>query len=222
MNTAMASKDKSPKLAIGFRVKTGRATAVVMAGPASAPRVLSRRSLQLWDPAIPRIFINLGHTDFELPPDESARIVPIALKAVDRVALSALRELLDEVRSTHGSIVGVALVAGSSTDPESIHNPHMRAHAREGQLFPQALAAAAKTMRIPAVTLVESEVFTSAAAKLGKSPDAIKLAVTELRPRHRQAVERRGEGCRSRSLDYAGRLIAILLKPGYFPAVGQA
>jgi hypothetical protein len=49
----MASKDKSPPIAIGFRVKTGRATAVVIAVPASAPRVLSRKSLQLFDPAIP-------------------------------------------------------------------------------------------------------------------------------------------------------------------------
>jgi hypothetical protein len=175
----MASKEKSPQLAIGFRVKTGRATAVVIQGPASAPRVLSRKSLQLWDPAIPESH-QPWHADFEMPPDESARIVPVALEAVDRVCLSALRELVDEVRSTHGSIVGIALVAGSSTDPESIHNPHMRAHAREGQLFPQALASAAKTLRIPAITLVESEVFTSAAARLGKSPDAIKLAVTEL------------------------------------------
>jgi hypothetical protein len=175
----MASKEKSPQLAIGFRVKTGRATAVVIQGPASAPCVLSRKSLQLWDPAVPESH-QPWHADFELPPDESARIVPVALKAVERVCLSALRDLVDEVRSTHGSIVGIALVAGSSTDPESIHNPHMRAHAREGQLFPHALASAAKTLRIAAVTMVESEVFTSAAAKLGKSPDAIKLAVTEL------------------------------------------
>jgi hypothetical protein len=175
----MPSKDKSARLAIGFRVKTGRATAVVMAGPASAPRVLSRKSLQLWDPAIPESH-QPWHADFELPSDQSARIVPIALKAVERVALSALRELVEEVQSALGSIVGIALVAGSSTDPESIHNPHMRAHAREGQLFPQALANASKTLRIPAVALVESEVFTIAAAKLAKSPDAVKLAVTEL------------------------------------------
>jgi len=174
----MAAKEKSPQLAIGFRVKTGRATAVVMVGPASAPRVLSRKSLQLWDPAIPESH-QPWHADFELPPDESARVVPVALKAVERVARSALRELVDEIQSAHGSILGIALVAGSSTDPESIHNPHMRAHAREGQLFPQALADAAKSMRIPAVMLVESEVFTRAAASRGKSPDAIKLAVTE-------------------------------------------
>jgi len=175
----MPSQDKSPRLAIGFRVKTGRATAIVMAGPASAPRVLSRKSLQLFDPSIPESNQPF-HAELELPPADSARVVPIALRAVERVALSALRELVGEIHPELGSIVGIALVAGSATDPESIRNPHMRAHAREGQLFPHALAAAAKTMRIPAITIVESEVFTSAAAKLGKTPDAIKIAVTEL------------------------------------------
>jgi hypothetical protein len=122
----MASKDKSPRIAIGFRVKTGRATAIVMAGPASAPRVLSRKSLQLFDPAIPESHQPF-HAELELPPADSARVVPIALKAVDRVALSALRELVGEVQPGLGSIVGIALVAGSATDPESIRNPHMRA-----------------------------------------------------------------------------------------------
>ncbi len=175
----MASKDKSPQVAIGFRVKTGRATAVVMAGPVSAPRVLSRKSLQLWDPAIPESY-QPWHAELELPPAESARVVPAALKAVERVALSALRELVGEIQPASASILGISLVAGSATDPESIRNPHMRAHAREGQLFPHALAVAAKTLRIPAVTIVESEVFASAAARLGKTPGALKLEVTEL------------------------------------------
>jgi hypothetical protein len=174
-----SAKDKSPRIAIGLRVKTGRATAVVMTGPASAPRVLSRKSLQLWDPAVPESH-QPWHAEFELPAEESALIVPKALEAVERVALSALRELVGEVQTGQGAILGISLVAGSATDPESIHNPHMRAHAREGQLFPNALAAAARTMRIPAVTMVESEVFASAAAKLGKSPDAIKIAVAEM------------------------------------------
>jgi hypothetical protein len=174
-----SAKDKSPRIAIGLRVKTGRATAVVMTGPASAPRVLSRKSLQLWDPAVPESH-QPWHAEFELPAEESALIVPKALEAVERVALSALRELVGEVQTGQGAKLGISLVAGSATDPESIRNPHMRAHAREGQLFPHALAAAARTMRIPAVMMVESEVFATAAAKLGKSPGAIKIAVAEM------------------------------------------
>ena len=58
----MPSKDKSPRIAIGFRVKTGRATAIVMAGPASAPRALSRKNLQLLqlrseDPTLEEIYL---------------------------------------------------------------------------------------------------------------------------------------------------------------------
>src|SRR5277367_1369047 len=104
----MASREKSPRLAIGFRVKTGRATAIVMAGSASAPRVLSRKSLQLWDPAIPESH-QPWHAEFELPPDESARVVPKALAAVERVALSALRELVAEVQTGQGAILGISL-----------------------------------------------------------------------------------------------------------------
>src|ERR1700675_1554919 len=107
----MASKDKSPHIAIGFRVKTGRATAVVMAGPASAPRVLSRKSLQLFDPAIPESHQPF-HAQLELPPADSARVVPLALRAVERVALSALRELVSEIQTGAGSIVGIGVVRG--------------------------------------------------------------------------------------------------------------
>jgi len=72
------------------------------------------------------------------------------------------------------------MVTGSGTDPESIRNPHMRAHAREGQLFPRALAAAAKLLRIPALTIVEADAFTKGATALSKTPDALKDEVTEL------------------------------------------
>jgi hypothetical protein len=170
---------KSPPVAIGLRVKTGRATAVVLSGPASAPIVLARKSIQLYDPAIPESH-QPYHAELELPPAESARVVPRALEAVDRVSLAALRDLVDEVRNSRRSISAVALVAGSATDPESIRNPHMRAHAREGQLFPHALARAAKQLRIPATTIVEADAFAKVAAALRKTPAIIKNEVAGL------------------------------------------
>jgi hypothetical protein len=175
----MVQSGKSESVAIGLRVKTGRATAVVLLGPASAPVVLARKSIQLWDPAIPESH-QPYHAELELPPSESARVVPRALEAVERVALAALRELVEEVRDSRHSIRGMAMVTGSATDPESIRNPHMQAHAREGQLFPHALAAAAKTLRIPALTIIEADAFAKGAVALSKTPDALKREVTEL------------------------------------------
>ena len=44
---------KAAPAAVGFRVKSGWATGVLLAGPASAPRALDRRVVELSDPAVP-------------------------------------------------------------------------------------------------------------------------------------------------------------------------
>ena len=173
----MAGNDST--VAIGFRVKTGRATTVILAGPAAAPRVLERRQVQLCDPAIPESF-QPYHAELELAPEKAARIVPRALDAVNRVSLDVLRGLAAEVRASHRELRGVALVAGSATDPESIRNPHMRAHAREGQLFPRALATAARTLSIPSLSMVEGEALARGADALGLPAAALKSKVAEL------------------------------------------
>src|SRR5256885_15185050 len=43
----------SAQAAVGFRVKSGWATAVLLVGPARAPRVADRRVIELSDPAVP-------------------------------------------------------------------------------------------------------------------------------------------------------------------------
>src|SRR5207237_1207812 len=43
----------SAQAAVGFRVKSGWATAVLLVGPARAPRVADRRASELSDPAAP-------------------------------------------------------------------------------------------------------------------------------------------------------------------------
>ena len=48
------------------------------------------------------------------------------------------------------------------------------------RLFPRALAEAAKTLRIPALTIIEAEAFAKGAVALKKTPDALKHEVTEL------------------------------------------
>ncbi|HYL60789.1 MAG TPA: hypothetical protein VEU51_18125 [Candidatus Acidoferrales bacterium] len=175
----MASKNTSSQVAIGMRVKTGRATAIVVAGPPSSPIVVARKNLQLFDPAIPESH-QPYHAELELPPEESARAVPRALAAVRQCSIAALRDLLDEVRAAGHSVVAIALVAGSGADPESIRNPHMRAHAREGQLFPRALADASTALGIRAAIVVEATTFADCAAALKKSEDSLKRQLAEL------------------------------------------
>ena len=50
---AVSGKAQSVQATIGFRVKSGWATAVLLARPIQSPQVFDRRILELSDPAIP-------------------------------------------------------------------------------------------------------------------------------------------------------------------------
>jgi hypothetical protein len=43
-----------PRATIGFRIKSGWAMAVLLAGPTANPRVVERRRIALSDPRMPR------------------------------------------------------------------------------------------------------------------------------------------------------------------------
>jgi len=56
------------------------------------------------------------------------------VRGIERFSRRTIKSLLDEYRVTH-RLRSAAVVASSLTDPASIANQHMRAHASEGRLF---------------------------------------------------------------------------------------
>ena len=167
------------KAAIGFRVKTGRAIAVLLVGPVPSPTVLERREVQLWDPRVPDSR-QPYHPALDLPADEGDAVVRKARRAVRGVANRVVEELIEELRTVGHDPVGIGLVVGSITDPSKLGNPHVRAHASEGRLFHEVLADAAAKCHVPSLTLVERDAYDDAEAALGRSADALKRATTEL------------------------------------------
>jgi hypothetical protein len=150
---------------LGFRVKTGRAIAVALAGPASAPRVLFRREVPLCDPKVPesRQPYHGGIMPFvPAAPDTVAR----GKKAAQRVAIAAVRELAKELRAAGLRLAGLALVVASNPNVKKIGSAHVRAHALEGILFREVLEAGARACRVPAALVLERDVLARAAACL--------------------------------------------------------
>ena len=106
------------------------------------------------------------------------------LRIVRRVARQSITRLLAEYR---GFVIRrAALVIGSQIDPASIANPHIRAHALEGQLFRTTLDDALRAHRIHTVILIERDAYSKASAHLKK-------ASSDLR-RVTQNLGRSGEG----------------------------
>lgn len=166
------SKDASASL--GLRVKTARAIAVSMTGTADGPQILERRELQLFDDAVPdskRPF----HVGLDLPKAEADPRIRRASEAIYAVALQAVRELVNALGHGGFSCRGVGLVVGSITDPATLGNPHVRAHAAEGALFREALEDAAQTCGLSTFVLVERTAYVEAGERLGESPERLKL-----------------------------------------------
>lgn len=165
--------------AIGFRVKTGRAVAVLLAGPLSSPRVLARREVHLCDMSDPDAR-QPNHAAMDMSEKDGALFVRRAKEASKRIGIKAMGDLSDELREHGYDLRAVGLVVGSVADPEKIGNDHVRAHALEGRLYRQALEAGAAACGVPCRILLEREAFEKAAAALGRTEGDLKQVVTAL------------------------------------------
>src|SRR5262245_5009275 len=119
---------------IGLRAKTGRAIAVVLAGPWDSPRALKRTELILTDPLVPATS-QPYHDAIDLPWDEAKIAVRRTAALIEIVAAKALDALVREVRSGGLQVWAIGIVGARDLHLEKLGGSHIRAHAAEGILF---------------------------------------------------------------------------------------
>jgi hypothetical protein len=164
--------------ALGVRVKSGWAMTVLLAGPASAPRLLDHRRIELSDPAVPRTR-QPYHAGFGLA-QRSRRTIERLVRIVERRARSSLAALVRRYRADGVALRNVGIVAGSLIDPAQIANPHIRAHAAEGALFRRVVQDSARRCRLGSLVIVEREVYPTLARATGRTESGVKHAIAEL------------------------------------------
>jgi hypothetical protein len=166
------------RIALGFRVKSGYAVAVVLRGSASIPEVAARLVVELSDPASAetRQPYHDGFYTAENDPRELARRLAI----VRRCTTGSVDALLRNPCVAGLPCSGAGLVVGSVRDPTQIKNPHIQAHAREGQLFRTVLADALRAHGIVCEVIVEKAVAAQAAQALHLRDDAVRRTLASL------------------------------------------
>jgi hypothetical protein len=164
---------------IGFRVRTGRAIAVLLGGTLKTPEVLERRSISLWNPEVPESKQPF-HAGLGLPLHKAGPVVQRACEAAREEGVRAVRSLLAVLSARGLAATSVTLVVSSDRDPAGIRNDHIRAHAAEGQLFREVLEAGAEAGGLRPVSLLEGEAFGEASRVLGRSAEEIKGVVAQL------------------------------------------
>jgi len=165
--------------ALGFRVKSGWAMAVLLVGPRDAPRLVSCQAVLLSDPEIPQSK-QPCHGALALPEKEGKTLTKRLGRIVAGAAKKSVHELLKQASKEGHAVVGAGLVVGSLVDPATLHNEHIRAHGLEGQLFRTVLEDALCEQGIPCQVLLEKTAYITASAALRKSPTDTKRMIAGL------------------------------------------
>ena len=161
--------------AVGFRVHSGWAAAVTLAGPKSAPLVLDRRRVELID----------GSPGSKQPYHAAESLDPAAAEALlERFRKSTwllAQRGLDEITRAHAIGACGVLLGGGRALPElaKILASHPLLHTAEGVFFRQALIDAGRERGLPVRAVKERDLLDTCAAELKLAPALIDRHLAE-------------------------------------------
>ena len=173
----ISNQMKRQPAALGFRVKSGWAAAVLLTDPVSSPELCDSDQINLSDPRLPETRQPYHAAMGKLETDPAK--INQRVSAVRTIAQQSMSTLLAGYRGKGYAITRAALVVGSQTDPASIANPHIRAHALEGQLFRSVLEEALRAHSICVDIFIERNAYAQGATKLKESNENLRRVIQD-------------------------------------------
>ncbi|PYO94496.1 MAG: hypothetical protein DMD62_05185 [Gemmatimonadetes bacterium] len=164
-------------MSLGFRVKSGWAAAVLLSSSRATPRVTDSRVIELADPAVPHSR-QPYHAGFGAAQTDTGKVDRL-VRGIEAFSRNTIAAMVDEYREHH-RVRNATVIVASLTDPASIANQHMRAHASEGQLFRAVLVDGLRRCGLKVKIVLEREVYELLGKKLRASPAAAKRKVAAL------------------------------------------
>lgn len=152
------------RAALGFRLHTGWAALVAVAGVPGKLEVLLRRRIELLpSDSIPRF---VYHAAAELPRSQADELVQKAQIASREAARSAVGDVLEHLQSLGISVKAAGIHCGTRPVPKDLSivlRSHPMIHTAEGALFGEAVITACEALRLAVVSVRERDVWLSAA-----------------------------------------------------------
>jgi hypothetical protein len=173
----------SAPAALGFRLHTGWAVVVAVAGVSGKFQVLLRRRVELLPPAdsVPRF---VYHKAAELPPSQAAELVERAETVSHETARIAVKQVLDHLRPLPFVVKAAGIACGSRPIPKDLSavlRSHPMIHTAEAALFRRAIAAACESCGLTVLSAREREVWLNAASTWGLKEAVLRKQVDGLR-----------------------------------------
>jgi len=171
------------RAALGFRLHTGWAALVAVAGVPGKFQVLLRRRIELLPPgdSVPRF---VYHKAAELPSSQAAELVQRAEGAAQESARSTVKEVLAHLQSLAVMVKAAGIPCGSKPVPEdlaAVLRSHPMIHTAEGALFQRAVVSACEAHRLAVISAREKEVWLNAASSWSLKETELRKQVDGLR-----------------------------------------
>jgi hypothetical protein len=175
------------RAAIGLRVHSGWAALVAVANHAGTVEVIERRRVDITVPGTsgakqPYHFAK-QHFAKQLELAEAEKFLGSCLAASKRLAVAALRDVIDELRSREYRVAGVAmlLASGRALPPlPKILASHALIHSAEGEFFRDAFAKACEDLELSVSGFRERELEACVRSAFGKGATRIGQQVSTL------------------------------------------
>jgi hypothetical protein len=168
--------------AVGFRVHSGWAAAVVVCGPAQMPVVVERRRIELVK-TFTYTFRQPYHTAKQMPLPDAVKFIRSVQFDAKRLALSCLRSLQKDLAEGDFKIVRAALLLASGRALPTLEHvlaSHALIHTADGELFRDGLSSACAAFNLPLEGIREKELFATASRALGVQPAALMRRIAAL------------------------------------------
>jgi hypothetical protein len=169
--------------AIGVRMHSGWGVVVCISGNSGAPEIVDRRRIDIVEPAMAGAK-QPYHFAETLPLEEAERHLQKCAAVSERLALKAVRDVLEAVNTRHYRIVGCAMLLASGRalpHLSKILASHALVHTAEGEFFRKVAREACERCDIPVVGFRERELDEHADAAFGKAAARVRKRISDLR-----------------------------------------
>jgi hypothetical protein len=167
------------RAALGVRMHSGWGILVTIAGVPETLEVIDRRRIVITDPKIP-MANQPYHFAADLEFSQAEKHIANCAVTSERLALSAVEGLLQELKERHFRIIGTSILMGSGRtlpELEKILSAHPLIHTAEGEFFRNAVRKSCEELRIPVTAIIERELDEQAKSTFGNGAAHIKKRV---------------------------------------------
>lgn len=168
--------------AIGLRAHSGWAALVSLIGPSSSPTVVSRRRLEIADPAFPGSK-QPYHFVESMSLSEASEIVARCWKSSVELAAQALADEQRRLAAKGFQVQICGVLLGRMTEMQELEKilaSHPRLHTAEGVMFRQVLLLAAEACGMRVLGVSERLVVTQISKAFGLAPNAAMSRLREM------------------------------------------